>query len=161
MVLGLLSDTHMPLRARCLPDELWRAFEGVDAILHAGDLNDLDMLDPLRATAPLHAVYGNTDPWDVTNVLPASLTLTCEGVTLGLTHGHLGSGVTTPERAARRFPEAQVVVFGHSHIPLIEQRGSQLLVNPGSPTDRRRMPTHSCAKLHLVDGRAWAELVVW
>jgi putative phosphoesterase len=161
MRIGVLSDTHMPYRARALPDQVFAAFDGVDLILHAGDLNTLWMLDPLRAVAPLHAVAGNTDPWEVVNALPQTVALELDGVTLGLTHGHHGTGATTPQRAASLFPEANVVVFGHSHIPLIERRGGQLLVNPGSPTDRRRAPRHSCAVLSIEKGEASAELVEW
>jgi putative phosphoesterase len=161
MLIGLLSDTHMPLRARVLPDEVFAAFEGVDLILHAGDLNTLDMLDPLAALAPVRAVHGNTDPWDVTHALPATLTLELAGLVVGLTHGHPGGPGATPDRAARTFPDADVVVFGHSHQPLIAQRGSQLLVNPGSPTDRRWAPQRSVARLWIGEGQARAELVLW
>jgi len=161
MVIGVLSDTHMPHRARALPEALWRAFEGVDMILHAGDLNTLDMLDPLRALAPVHAVIGNTDPWDTADMLPRAVRLELDGVIVGLTHGHDGHGRTTVERAVSHFPDAGVVVFGHSHVPLIEQRGAVLLVNPGSPTDRRSQPRFSCARLTLDGGVAAAELITW
>ena len=75
--------------------------------------------------------------------------------------GHDGHGRTTVERAVSHFPDAGVVVFGHSHVPLIEQRGAVLLVNPGSPTDRRSQPRFSCARLTLDGGVAAAELITW
>lgn len=161
MRIGVLSDTHMPSRARVLPHQLFTAFEGVELILHAGDLTTLDVLDPLRAIAPVEAVVGNTDPWDVAHRLPEQRLLELDGVSVGLVHGHVGPGRDTKERARRTFPDARVVVFGHSHWPLIVEEDGQLLLNPGSPTDRRTAPQHSCAILTIVDGRPAAELITW
>ena len=161
MRIGILSDTHMPRRAKALPDELFAAFEGVELILHAGDLNTLEMLDPLKAIARVEAVIGNTDPWETCHKLPEQRLLTVEGVTIGLVHGHVGPGQDTPDRARRTFSEARVVVFGHSHRPLIRESDGQLLINPGSPTDRRTAPKHSCAILTIVDGQPSAELIDW
>lgn len=160
MIIGVLSDTHLTGR-RELPDEVFAAFDGVELILHAGDLNTLELLDVLRAIAPVQAVAGNTDPWDVAQALGERKTVEAGGLTIGLVHGHVGKGRTTPERARSWFPAAEVVVFGHSHQPLIERVGEQLLVNPGSPTDRRRSPHHSCAILTVIDGVAAARLVEW
>jgi hypothetical protein len=159
--IGLLSDTHMPARGLVLPEPVFAAFEGVSAILHAGDLNRLEMLDPLAALAAVHAVAGNTDGWDVKRVLSRQRTLSFDGLTVGLTHGDQGSGSSSLERALSHFPQADVVVFGHSHRPLIERRGRVLLINPGSPTDKRGLPTFSCAVLTITDGQATAELVTW
>jgi len=145
MRIGVLSDTHMPYRARVLPDELFAAFADVELILHAGDLNTLDMLDPLRALAPVEAVVGNTDPWEVAHRLPEQRLLDCAGVSIGLVHGHVGPGRDTAEKARRTFPTARVIVFGHSHRPVVVEVDGQLLLNPGSPTDRRAAPQHSCA----------------
>ena len=161
MTIGVTSDTHWPSRGRSLPPQLLAAFAGVDLILHAGDLNLLAVLEPLRAIAPVQAVSGNTDPDEVTRVWPERLELELAGVSLGLVHGHAGEGRTTPERARSWFPAARVVVFGHSHQPLIAQVDGQWLVNPGSPTDRRRAPRHSCARLTLTAGEVAAELVEW
>ncbi len=161
MVIGLLSDTHRHSQAHPLPDELFAAFDGVDAILHAGDLCSLDVLDVLRAYAPVHAVAGNSDPWEVSHALPAALRLEFDGLVVGLTHGHLGRGTTTAARALNRFPDAQVVVFGHSHIPVVQTHEQVLLVNPGSPTQRRSQPKHSVARLTIADGHAEAEIVSW
>ncbi len=161
MTIGVVSDTHIPSRARTIPDEVFRAFREVSMILHAGDLNQLSVLDPLRAMAELHAVSGNTDPWDVAQALPEAVELTVEGVTIGLTHGHVGPGRTTAEKARRRFPGALVVVYGHSHRPHIGLADGCLLVNPGSPTDPRGAPARTCAILTVSDGQASAELVAW
>ncbi|MCC7491858.1 MAG: metallophosphoesterase family protein [Fimbriimonadaceae bacterium] len=161
MRIGVLSDTHLPRYGGGLPDELFVAFAGVDQILHAGDLNDLAVLDPLRVLAPVTAVAGNTDPWEVCQALPERIELRWEGVLIGLTHGHSGLGRSTAQRAASWFPAAQVVVFGHSHRPLVEWNGAQLLLNPGSPTDKRGLPRYSCAILTVQHGEAAAELIQW
>jgi len=161
MRIGVLSDTHMPYRAKVLPDALFEAFEGVELVLHAGDLNSLEMLDPLKAIAPVEAVVGNTDPWEVAHRLPEQRLLEVEGVSIGLVHGHVGPGRDTMEKARRTFPDARVVVFGHSHRPVVVELGGQLVLNPGSPTDRRAAPQHSCAILTIVDGQPSAELITW
>jgi len=161
MLLGVLSDTHRHSHALPLPEEVFAAFAEVDAILHAGDLTCLDVLDPLRAIAPVHAVAGNSDPWEVAHRLPSALRLEFEGVVIGLTHGHLGRGPSTAARAMSHFDDAGVVVFGHSHIPTVETRDGVLLVNPGSPTQRRSQPLHSVALLTVLDGQASAEIVRW
>ena len=165
MLVGVLADTHVRGMGRALPDELWAAFEGVEAILHAGDLVSLTVRDVLQAHAPTHAVAGNSDGYEVAEVLPERRVLALGEVRVGLTHGHLGAGRTTPERALRQFADeaepVAVVVFGHSHQPLIERRGGVLLVNPGSPLDRRSAPRYSCARLWLAPGAVEAELVEW
>ena len=161
MKIGLVSDTHMPSRAKALPAELMAALAGVELILHAGDLNTLAVLRELGELADVEAVAGNTDPWEVANLLGDRYQVELEGVSIGLTHGHLGRGTTTPDRAVSRFTGARVVVFGHSHRPRIEARGGVLLVNPGSPTDPRGAPQRTCAILTVECGQARAELVGW
>ncbi|MBI5831953.1 MAG: metallophosphoesterase family protein [Armatimonadetes bacterium] len=161
MVLGLLSDTHRHGRGLPLPEEVFTAFEGVDAILHAGDLTSFDVLDVLRAYAPVHAVAGNSDPHEVADRLPCALRLEFDGVVVGLTHGHRGRGSTTAARALSHFPDAQVVVFGHSHVPCVQTHERVMLVNPGSPTQRRSQPNHSVARLTIAAGCAEAEIVTW
>lgn len=161
MTIGVLADTHIPFRARRLPEPVFEAFRGVDLILHAGDLNVLAVLGELRGIAEVRAVVGNTDPWDVAQALPRTVCLEVDGVRIGLAHGHEGKGRSTPERAASWFPEAQVVVFGHSHRPLVTTVGERLLVNPGSPTDRRGAPAYSCALIRVANGQATAQLVEW
>lgn len=158
--IGVLSDTHMPRRAAGYPEALLQAFRGVDLILHAGDLTTLRALEPLRALAPVVAVAGNTDDAAVRAALPTHRVIEAGGYRIGLTHGHLGPGATTPERARNTFSDVHVVVFGHSHAPCCEQREGVLLFNPGSPTDRRAQPLFSCGILHL-DGPPWGELLTW
>jgi putative phosphoesterase len=151
--LVLLGDTHLPRFGRHLPAALEAALSDADVILHAGDITDAFVLDLLEKFAPTHAVAGNNDPPELAARLGFTRVVEVEAVRIGLTHGHLGSGRTTPERAVRAFaatdPPVDAVGFGHSHQPLIERRGDLWLLNPGSPTDRRRQPTYSCLRLDI------------
>lgn len=155
MNVGVLADTHIPSRARDLPLQAYQHLSGVQAILHAGDVLESEFLERLRQIAPVLAVLGNNDR-DLD--LPERLELSWEGVNLAMVHDS-GPRDGRPDRLRRWFPAAQVVVFGHSHIPIAERYGSLLLLNPGSPTDRRRQPSHTMALLHLADGCAQAEII--
>lgn len=157
----VISDSHIPQRAGDLPLAVWEAAREADAVLHAGDLTDLWVYHALRRFAPTHAVSGNVDPPETAAALAERRVLNLGGVRVGLTHGHRGAGRTTPERALAAFAgdAVDVVVFGHSHQPLIEERDGVLLVNPGSVTDRRRAPWCSFAWLRIDGGKAAAELV--
>lgn len=156
--IGVLSDTHVPTRAKALPPVLFEAFRGVAMILHAGDLTTRDVLDELEAIAPVHAVRGNVDPPEVARLLPARRVIEVEGVKIGLIHGDGPSRAKTPERALKAFDGVQCVVFGHTHIPLCERRGGVLLFNPGSPTDRRGQPRYSYGFLTVAGGRVDGEI---
>lgn len=149
MLIGLIADTHIPYRRRYLPFAVLKALEGVDLILHAGDINVPQVLDLLSTIAPVEAVAGNGDEEYFAHSLSYSKILKLNGYAVGITHGHLGQAKTSPDRAYASFPGADVIVFGHSHIPLIEKRGSTLMVNPGSPTDRRRQPDYTIGLLSL------------
>lgn len=147
MRIGVVSDTHIPKRAKRIPPKLLRAFEKVEFILHAGDLVELDVLRILGGCAPVLGVHGNMDGASVRAQLPPTRSIPAQGysITIGLTHGHLGAGRTTPERARRMVmaPGVACVVFGHSHIPYNKKEGGVLLFNPGSPTDPRgRRPSY-------------------
>jgi putative phosphoesterase len=127
-----------------------QAFAGVDRILHAGDINDYSVLRELNAIAPTESVAGNTDPAGMVEFLGFEKLLTLAGYRIGLTHGHLGQGKTTPDRAYNTFRgKADIVVFGHSHKPFRAVKQGVLLLNPGSPTDKRRQPRFSLAILTL------------
>lgn len=137
MRLGLISDTHGLLRP-----EVFEAFAEVDRILHAGDVGPLDLLTELEALAPVSAVYGNTDGWDVRAKLPQVQRLELDGFTVVVTHGdQLGS--PTPAKLHAAFPDADIIVFGHTHKPLIENLDCEdtdsivTVVNPGSAGRRR------------------------
>ena len=149
----VLSDTHIRRGGkRRLPDSAYRHLEGADVILHAGDIVVGDVLDELRAFAPVHAVLGNND-LELVGLLPETLVLDLDGVTVGMIHDS-GPSSGRAGRMRRRFPDADVIVFGHSHIPWDEEGlDGQLLFNPGSPTERRAQPHHTLGTLALMDGR--------
>ncbi|MFZ4514797.1 MAG: metallophosphoesterase family protein [Acidimicrobiia bacterium] len=148
----MLSDTHcMPGRSRRLPDAAYAALETADLILHAGDITTRHLLDELEAFAPVLAVLGNNDH-ELIGLLPETRELTLGGVRVAMVHdsGHKDS------RAARmrtRFPDADIVIFGHSHEPCAQRTAEGLvLFNPGSPTERRRAPEHTIGVLDIADG---------
>lgn len=122
-----------------------------DVVLHAGDLTDRVVLDALRARARVHVVFGNNDR-GLEGTLPGVMLRTFGGVDMAMIHDS-GTRAGRPRRMARMFPVARVVVFGHSHEPVLEEtEHGQLLVNPGSPTQRRRQPVHTVAWLELDGG---------
>ena len=156
MRIGVLADTHMPRRAKELPQQMLHAFAGVDLILHAGDLVVADVLDTLRAIAPVEAVAGNNDPESLG--LPLTRSLTVAGYRIGLAPGHEGDGKSTVERALSHFPGYDCVVFGHSHMPYQAWHGPTLAFNPGSATDRRRAPHCSYGMLYATPDGLRAEI---
>ena len=156
--IGVLSDTHIPKRAARVPEAALRHFEDVELILHAGDLSSLAVLDQLSAYAPVEAVQGNVELPEVTATLPIKRELVVGGCAIGLVH-ILGDRAHYARNARREFPDARVVVFGHSHIPYIEDAGGLLLLNPGSATDRRRQPHCTVALLTIADGEPRAEII--
>jgi putative phosphoesterase len=150
----VIADTHMPRRARALPEGLIPHLERADLILHAGDLMDPALLDELAEYAPVRAVRGNLDPPE----LPETLEFGFGGIRVAMIHDS-GRRQGRRRRLRRRFPEARVVIFGHSHIPFLEDACGLMLLNPGSPTDRRRQLRHTFALLHARAGRVRAEIL--
>jgi putative phosphoesterase len=137
----LLADTHVPKRARGLPLQVWDAVGNADVVFHAGDWVTADLLDQLeRRSRQLVGVYGNNDGQDLRGRLPESANVVLDGVRFAMVH-ETGQAKGREERCEELYPEADVLVFGHSHIPwdTTTPRGLRLL-NPGSPTDRRRQP---------------------
>jgi uncharacterized protein len=141
MRLVLTSDTHLPKRARDLPGALWAAIDAADLVVHAGDWVDVAALDALSARAAgLLACYGNNDGPRLRERLPEVARHTVAGLRLAVVH-ETGPAAGREQRCAARFPDVDVLVFGHSHIPWDTTAASGLrLLNPGSPTDRRRQP---------------------
>jgi putative phosphoesterase len=135
--------------------EALAALHGVELILHAGDVGGPGVLEQLRGIAPLHAVSGNTD--DKTLGLLARIDLTLEGLTIHVSHGH-ELGRPTPDNLSHRY-DADVIVYGHTHRPLIETRGGRLIVNPGAAGPKRFDLRPSVGRLRLVKGRASAEII--
>ena len=135
------SDTHVPRRARDLPHALWAAIDAADVVVHAGDWVSIDLLDELEARSRrLVAVRGNNDHGPFRERLPEVATAGIEGIRFAVVH-ETGDAKGRELRCAARFPDADVLVFGHSHIPWDTTAPTGLrLLNPGSPTDRRRQP---------------------
>jgi uncharacterized protein len=150
----LTADTHVPKRARDLPSSLWRAIEEADAVVHAGDWVDVALLDELEARADrVIGVYGNNDGPRLRARLPDVARVELAGVRLAVVH-ETGPAAGRERRCAHRFPDVDVLVFGHSHIPWdTTTAGGLRLLNPGSPTDRRRQPVATYLTAEIDDGR--------
>ena len=160
MNVAVLSDTHMPNRGRDLPVQAWEIVASSDAVVHAGDVVTADLLVDLASVCPSHTMYavrGNNDG-AIAEPLPDRLEVDIAGVPVAVVHDS-GPSIGRRARMRRWFPTARVVVFGHSHMPLIDDDGDLMLLNPGSPTERRRMPTHTMAVLTISNGVPTAELV--
>jgi putative phosphoesterase len=157
--IGVISDTHVPSRAKAIPAGVLQAFAGVELILHAGDVSVREALDELAALAPVRAVAGNVDDPALQAALPASLRFDAGGVTIGMVHDS-GPAQGRRARMGRLFPGCRVVVFGHSHLPLVEDRDGLLLLNPGSACDPRRARVPSVAILEIARGGPTATLVM-
>ena len=153
MRLLLISDTHLPTRARDLPAEVWAAVDAADVVIHAGDWMSVDLLDQLAdRAARLIGCWGNNDGDDLRARLPERADVTLDGVRFTVTH-ETGASAGRDERMARLYPETDVLVFGHSHIPWDATASTGLrLLNPGSPTDRRRQPHCTYMTAELADG---------
>ncbi len=139
--LVLLADTHWPKRAKNLPDQVWSAVEEADVVVHAGDWVDVRLVDELESRARrLVACWGNNDGAEIRRRLPEIARTTVEDVRIAVVH-ETGSAQGREKRMDAQFPDVDVLVFGHSHIPwdTVTPAGMRLL-NPGSPTDRRRQP---------------------
>lgn len=152
MRIGVVADTHMPGRGRELPAELVRGLAGVDLIVHAGDWTTPAVADMLERIAPVEGVAGNNDGGDIVLRFGLRKLLTLAGRRIGVVHGD-GTATSTELRAwaAFRGMQPDVVIFGHSHVPLLQHYQGTLLFNPGSPTDKRRQPHYSYGLLTLSD----------
>lgn len=141
MRLLVTADTHVPVRARDLPAELWSAVDAADVVVHAGDWVDVSLFEALRRRAArLIGVYGNNDGPELRALMPETGHTVLDGLRVAVVH-ETGPAAGRPARCAARFPDVDVLIFGHSHIPW-DTTGptGQRLLNPGSPTDRRRQP---------------------
>ncbi len=142
----VLADTHIPRRARRLPEGVVQHLRRADLVLHGGDLIEASLLDELALYAPVRAVRGNVDPPEVE--LPETLEFDFGGARIAMIHDS-GRKEGRRRRLKRRFPDARVIVFGHSHIPFLEDEDDLLLLNPGSPTDNaapRATPSPCCTR---------------
>ncbi|HYI18575.1 MAG TPA: metallophosphoesterase family protein [Solirubrobacteraceae bacterium] len=154
MRLAIISDTHMPRGDRALPEACLERLRAADAILHAGDLIALEVLELLQSLGPpVHAVHGNVDGPEVRAALPGARVVEVGGARIGMVHD-AGPASGRMRRMRARFPGVDAVVFGHSHLPLHEEEDGFQLFNPGSPTERRRAPVHTMGEAEVgADGR--------
>jgi uncharacterized protein len=155
-----MADTHVPKRARDLPAELWAAVDAADVVVHAGDWVDVPLLDALEARARrLIACYGNNDGPALRRRLPEVGRADLAGVRLAVIH-ETGPATGREQRCGAKFPDTDVLVFGHSHIPWDTTTTTGLrLLNPGSPTDRRRQP-HATFMTATVTGTELADVAL-
>jgi putative phosphoesterase len=159
MEVAIVSDTHLPRGTRALPAACVERLRAADLIVHAGDLMTLPVLEQLRGYGDVAAVHGNADDAAVRGVLPARLDLDLEGARLVVVHNG-GPAARRLERMRGRFPGADAVVFGHSHLPLHETgRDGFQIFNPGSPTEKRRAPAHTMGLAHAREGGITFELI--
>jgi putative phosphoesterase len=150
--IAVISDTHMSGGGRVLPAACLERLRGADLIVHAGDWSDMATLGMVRALGPLVAVFGNVEDPAVRAALPATAEAEVADLRIGVVHNG-GPEAGRLERMRRRFPGVGGVVFGHSHIPLYEVADDGFFIlNPGSPTDRRRSPRHSMAEIEVPEG---------
>jgi uncharacterized protein len=158
MKVAVIADTHTMGMSRTLPFSVWPHLESADHILHAGDVCDPALLEELKALAPLTVVMGNCDGWDVREwgaMDEAEVEL--GGLKIAMLHDS-GQKTGRWERMRARFPDARVVVFGHSHIPWNEDRSGLLVFNPGSPTWKRRAPFPSMGLLWIENGEVEGDI---
>lgn len=149
----MLSDTHSPRRWKGCPPAVAEHLERADLILHGGDVCTVDVLQFLSGCAPVHAVMGNNDLPEIAEWgAPETLELDLDGLRVGMIHDS-GPATGRVRRMRRRFPDADLVVYGHSHIPMDLTEDGLRVFNPGSPTDRRRQPHGTLGVLDITDGR--------
>lgn len=146
----MISDTHMPKRAKTLPEFLVGFLKKADLIIHAGDWQSTAVYKQLLEFAPVAGVIGNVDEDDLVTIFPFKKIIEINGVRTGITHGH-GQGKTTEKRVLSVFEgdDVEIIIFGHSHIPLKKEVNGKILFNPGSPTDKRKQAQYSFGRIQL------------
>ena len=150
MQVGIISDTHVPDRARKLPEWLFEELEGSELILHAGDVTSVETFNQLEKIAPVKAVQGNCDSYKISD-LPVSRELTLAGAKIAMTHSHKVRGETI-NGLQYMFPDADLIIFGHTHDAYHEKFDGQDIINPGSPTSRKRMEYYSAVVAEIDNG---------
>ncbi|MBU9712143.1 metallophosphoesterase family protein [Evansella tamaricis] len=151
MKIVVVSDTHMPNKAIQLPNRLVHELTTADQIIHAGDWQTIDVYKNLEQYAPVSGVAGNVDGSQIKELFPDKTTICVNGFQIGIVHGH-GMKKTTEKRAEEAFETPlDCIVFGHSHIPYLRYAGKTLLFNPGSATDKRKLPFYSFGVLTVTE----------
>lgn len=159
MLAAVIADTHLPRGGRRLPDACVARLRAADLILHAGDVATVDVFEELCALGPpVHAVHGNVDEPALRARLPSSLVAEVGGLRLGMTHDP-GPRRGREERLVDRFPGCAAVVYGHTHEPQVARLGEAWVLNPGSPTERRRAPSRTMLLLEVANAEIAPQLV--
>ena len=148
MRIAVIADTHLPRGRRRLSDACLRELDRADLVLHAGDFVTAEVLEQLRQFAPVEAVHGNQDDPELQALLPAHRVVEIAGLRIGMVH-EPGTRTGRAARLAALFPGCDVVVYGHTHLAELAHHGSVVLLNPGSPTERRREPVRTMARIEV------------
>ena len=159
-LVAVLGDTHLPRGSRTLPEECVRRLRVAELVLHTGDHSTVASLEELRALGPpVEAVFGNADEPALRELLPKELVVEAGGARIGVTHVP-GPRAGREERLRARFPGCDAVLYGHTHVPQVEQHGGVWILNPGSPTERRRSPAWTMLELRIAAGALEPSLIV-
>lgn len=159
MLVAVISDTHLPRGGRRLPDACVERLRASDLVLHAGDVVAASVFEELEALGPpVHAVHGNMDDAELRERLPETRVVDLGAFSVGMTHDP-GPRSGREERLVRRFPGCAAVVYGHTHEPQLARMGDVWILNPGSPTERRRAPSHTMLMLEVSDDGIEPELI--
>jgi hypothetical protein len=159
VVVAVISDTHLPLGTRRIPNECVASMRASDLILHAGDFTYPEVLEELQSLGPpVAAVHGNVDTEQLRRTLPEATLVEADSAKIAIVHD-AGPAHARLERMRARFPDADAVIFGHSHIPLHEERDGFQIFNPGSPTDKRRQAHFTMGIATVEQGGIRFELV--
>ncbi|MCA0754223.1 metallophosphoesterase [Paenibacillus sp. N4] len=164
MKIVVVSDTHMPRMNKKLPDRLLRELKTAKAIIHAGDWTNLSVYESLAAFAPVYGVAGNNDGADIIHKFGFRRLIELDGVKMGIVHGHgTGKRIDTEARALEAFKNVSldVLIYGHSHIPVLKRSAGLLVFNPGSPTDKRKQPLYSFGIFKLASGTVTAKHIYY
>jgi uncharacterized protein len=157
-LVALVADTHLPRGSRALPQECVDLLARADLILHAGDVTAAPVLEALGELGPLQAVYGNMDDPELRSSLPKELVVEVAGARIGMVHIP-GPAAGRAARLAARFPGCDAVVYGHTHLPEVSRHEGVWILNPGSPTERRKAPHRAMLLLEISSGAIAPELV--
>jgi uncharacterized protein len=159
VIVAVVADTHLPRGTRRIPEACLALLHVAALILHAGDVTTASVLGELESLGPpVRAVHGNMDDAVLRAQLPGTLVVEVDGLRIGMTHD-AGPRVGREERLSRRFPGCAAVVYGHTHEPQVERVGDVWILNPGSPTERRRAPSHTMLVLEVAGGAISPELI--
>jgi uncharacterized protein len=159
VIVAVIADTHLPRGTRRIPEACLDRLRAADLILHAGDVTAASVFAELAALGPpLHAVHGNMDDATLCAWLPRTLVVDVAGLRIGMTHD-AGPRAGREERLAARFPGCAAIVYGHTHLPQVARVGETWILNPGSPTERRRAPSHTMLVLEVAGETVKPELI--